>query len=71
MEWQQATPKGVGLSGQQEINAASSVDSSKLLGKLDEAIAAIRDPRDEWTRTAPGLEDVFISLMGGARDNFS
>ena len=39
--------------------------------KLDAAIAAVRDPAHTWTRTAPGLEDVFISLMDEARDNFS
>ena len=39
--------------------------------KLDAAISAVRDPVHTWTRTSPGLEDVFISLMEGARDNFS
>jgi ABC-2 type transport system ATP-binding protein len=39
--------------------------------KLDTAIAAVRDAEHVWTRTNPGLEDVFISLMGGARDNYS
>ena len=39
--------------------------------KLDVAIDAVRDPAHVWTRIAPGLEDVFISLMDGARDNFS
>ncbi len=38
--------------------------------QLDAAIASIRDTRHTWTRANPGLEDVFISLMGGARDNF-
>jgi ABC-2 type transport system ATP-binding protein len=38
---------------------------------LDRAIAAVRDDNHRWTRTSPGLEDVFISLMDGARDNFS
>ena len=40
-------------------------------GKLDTAIDAVRDREHTWTRTNPSLEDVFISLMGGARDNFS
>jgi ABC-2 type transport system ATP-binding protein len=39
--------------------------------KLEAAIATVRDPRHEWTRVRSGLEDVFISLMGGAQDNFS
>jgi len=39
--------------------------------KLETAIAAVRDPRHEWTRVRSGLEDVFISLMGVAQDNFS
>ena len=40
-------------------------------GKLDTAINAVRDREHTWTHTNPSLEDVFISLMGGARDNFS
>ncbi len=39
--------------------------------KLDAAIAAVRDPRHEWTRVRSGLEDVFISLMDEAKDNFA
>jgi ABC-2 type transport system ATP-binding protein len=39
--------------------------------KLEAAIAAVRDPQHEWTRVRSGLEDVFISLMGGAQDNFT
>jgi ABC-2 type transport system ATP-binding protein len=39
--------------------------------KLDGAIAAVRDAEHTWTRETPGLEDVFISLMEGAKDNFS
>jgi ABC-2 type transport system ATP-binding protein len=38
--------------------------------KLDAAITAVEDPAHSWTRGRPGLEDVFISLMDGARDNF-
>jgi ABC-2 type transport system ATP-binding protein len=34
-------------------------------------IAAVRDPRHAWSRIDSGLEDVFISLMDEARDNFS
>ena len=39
--------------------------------KLDAAIAAVRDTTHEWTRVRSALEDVFISLMDDARDNFS
>jgi len=39
--------------------------------QLDATIAALRDERHEWKKIRPGLEDVFISLMEGARDNFS
>jgi ABC-2 type transport system ATP-binding protein len=45
--------------------------SSRDAAKLDATIAALRDPRHEWTRGRSSLEDVFISLMGGAPDNFS
>jgi ABC-2 type transport system ATP-binding protein len=38
---------------------------------LDEAIAPYRDqPGLTWTRSSPSLEDVFIDLMGQAKDNF-
>ena len=39
--------------------------------KLDAAIAAVRDTSRTWTKARSGLEDVFISLMDSARDNFS
>ena len=39
--------------------------------KLEATIAAVRDPRHQWIRVRSGLEDVFISLMGEARDNYS
>jgi ABC-2 type transport system ATP-binding protein len=38
--------------------------------RLDAAIAAVEDREHAWTRGQAGLEDVFISLMEGARDNF-
>jgi ABC-2 type transport system ATP-binding protein len=38
---------------------------------LEAAIAQYRnDPRYRWERSQPSLEDVFIDLMGRARDNF-
>ena len=44
--------------------------SGRDTAKLDAAIAAVRDREHTWTRVAAGLEDVFISLMDEARDNF-
>jgi ABC-2 type transport system ATP-binding protein len=38
--------------------------------KLDRAISVMRDRAHIWTRVPAGLEDVFISLMDEARDNF-
>ena len=38
---------------------------------LDAAISSERDRPDlNWTRSKPSLEDVFIDLMGKAKDNF-
>ena len=39
--------------------------------KLETAISEVRDTGHTWTRTNAGLEDVFISLMDAAKDNFS
>jgi ABC-2 type transport system ATP-binding protein len=44
--------------------------SGRDAAKLDAAIAMVRAPAQEWTQVRSGLEDVFISLMGGAEDNF-
>jgi ABC-2 type transport system ATP-binding protein len=38
---------------------------------LESTIATVRDPRHEWKKIRSGLEDVFISLMGAATDNFA
>jgi ABC-2 type transport system ATP-binding protein len=38
--------------------------------RLEAALAGARDARHEWTRIKAGLEDVFISLMDTAKDNF-
>ena len=38
---------------------------------LEAAIAPFRDrPGLTWARSEPSLEDVFIDLMGKAKDNF-
>ena len=39
--------------------------------KLDAAVAAVRSPRHAWKKTSSSLEDVFISLMDQAKDNFA
>ncbi len=44
--------------------------SGRDAAKLEAAIAAERSPAHEWARVRSGLEDVFISLMDGAEDNF-
>ncbi|HTO03826.1 MAG TPA: hypothetical protein VL069_09000, partial [Opitutus sp.] len=38
--------------------------------KIDAAILAVRDERQQWAPIPAGLEDVFISLMNQAQDNF-
>ena len=38
--------------------------------KIDAAIRAVRDEGQQWAPIPAGLEDVFISLMNGAQDNF-
>ena len=38
--------------------------------QLAAAIAAVRTSHHEWTKVRAGLEDVFISLMATAKDNF-
>ena len=44
--------------------------SGRDAAKLEAAIAAERSPAHEWARVRSGLEDVFISLMDGAEENF-
>ena len=39
--------------------------------KLEAAIATVRNPRHDWKQTRSTLEDVFISLMDRAKDNFT
>ena len=38
---------------------------------LNDAVAAVRSPRHAWKKTSSSLEDVFISLMDQAKDNFA
>ena len=39
--------------------------------RLEAAIATVRGPEHEWKKIRSGLEDVFISLMDQAKDNFA
>ena len=45
--------------------------SGRDAAKLDAAVAAVRSPRHAWKKTSSSLEDVFISLMDQAKDNFA
>lgn len=45
--------------------------SGRHADQLRATITAGRDPRHEWKEIRAGLEDVFISLMDEAKDNFS
>jgi ABC-2 type transport system ATP-binding protein len=45
--------------------------SGRDAARLEACIARVRDPGHVWTRVRSGLEDVFISLMAEAKDNFS
>ncbi len=45
--------------------------SGRDAAALDAARLTVRDPRHTWEQIPSGLEDVFISLMETAKDNFS
>ena len=45
--------------------------SGRDAARLDATIATVRDSDHTWTRGTASLEDVFISLMDAARDNFT
>ena len=45
--------------------------SGRDAARLTATIAAVRDPRHDWKQITSGLEDVFISLMDEAKDNFA
>ena len=44
--------------------------SGRAAARLDATIAAVVDSEHTWSRGSASLEDVFISLMDTARDNF-
>jgi ABC-2 type transport system ATP-binding protein len=45
--------------------------SGRDAAKLEATISTLRDPRHEWRKVQASLEDVFISLMDQAKDNFA
>ena len=45
--------------------------SGRNAAALEASLVAVRDPRHEWRKIRSGLEDVFISLMDEAKDNFA
>jgi ABC-2 type transport system ATP-binding protein len=45
--------------------------SGRDAAQLEASIATVRSPRQEWRKIPSGLEDVFISLMDEAKDNYS
>lgn len=45
--------------------------SGRDAAQLDGAIESLRDNQHDWKKIRSGLEDIFISLMDTARDNFS
>jgi ABC-2 type transport system ATP-binding protein len=44
--------------------------SGRDAAKMEKTIGSIRDDRHQWSQIRAGLEDVFISLMDQAEDNF-
>jgi ABC-2 type transport system ATP-binding protein len=78
-----SSPTGEGLNAlAEELNEKPGIDMVAPFGTslhvsardekaLDAAIAPYRKRKDlEWQRSEPSLEDVFIDLMGKAKDNF-
>jgi len=45
--------------------------SGRDAAALEASLIAVRQPRHEWKKIRAGLEDVFISLMDAAKDNFA
>ncbi len=45
--------------------------SGRDSAQLSKTIEEVRDPNHEWNQIRSGLEDVFISLMETAKDNYS
>ena len=68
-------PEKLGLGFEVYISVKLSLPSRANLeafeARLEAAISAVKNPAHTWTRVRSGLEDVFISLMDQAKDNFA
>ena len=62
-----------GLPGVEQVVAFGTTlhVSGRDAAKLEASVAPFRSNAHRWARIEPGLEDVFISLMETAKDNFS
>ena len=62
-----------GLPGVEQVVAFGTTlhVSGRDPAKLEASVAPFRANAHCWTKIEPGLEDVFISLMDAAKDNFS
>lgn len=62
-----------GLPGVEQVVAfgATLHVSGRDAAKLEASVTPFRSNAHRWTKIEPGLEDVFISLMETAKDNFS
>jgi ABC-2 type transport system ATP-binding protein len=62
-----------GLPGVEQVVAFGTTlhVSGRDAEKLEASVAPFRSSTHRWTKIEPGLEDVFISLMDTAKDNFS
>jgi ABC-2 type transport system ATP-binding protein len=61
-----------GLPGVEQVVAFGTIlhVSGRDAARLEASVAPFRSNAHRWTRIEPGLEDVFISLMETAKDNF-
>jgi ABC-2 type transport system ATP-binding protein len=62
-----------GLPGVEQVVAFGTTlhVSGRDAAKLEASVAPFRSNAHRWTKIEPGLEDVFISLMETAKDNFT
>jgi ABC-2 type transport system ATP-binding protein len=62
-----------GLPGVEQVVAFGTAlhVSGRDAQKLETSVAPLRSNAHRWTKIEPGLEDVFISLMETAKDNFT
>jgi ABC-2 type transport system ATP-binding protein len=62
-----------GLTGVEQVVAFGTTlhVSGRDAARLEASVAPFQSSAHRWTKIEPGLEDVFISLMETAKDNFS